>query len=81
MYLFPRPIIDRTQNLLMVVGFLNLYQEDTSLKGNSALFMQFIYHWDHERQALCICPSQWFQPTEEDIYSIIELSRRGEYFP
>jgi hypothetical protein len=29
----------------------------------------------------CVGPDQWYQPTEEDIYFITGLSRRGEDFP
>jgi hypothetical protein len=43
--------------------------------------VQLIRRWDVHRQDFCVGPDQWYQPTEEDIYFITGLSRRGEDFP
>jgi hypothetical protein len=78
--LYPHPITAVTQVLLRNVGLLKYYEEATSLKGHSGFLVQLIRRWDVHRRALC-GSDQWYQPTKEDIYFIIGLSRRGEYFP
>jgi hypothetical protein len=79
--LYPLPITAVTQVLLRNVGLLKYYEEATSLKGHSRFLVQLIHRWDVHRQALCVGLDQWYQPTEEDIYFITGLSRRGEDFP
>jgi hypothetical protein len=63
------------------VGLLKYYEEATSLKGNSGLLVHLIHQWNVHRQYFCVGPDQWYHPTEEDIYFIIGLSRRGDDFP
>jgi hypothetical protein len=63
------------------IGLLNFYQEGTSLKWNSSLLQQLIFHWDHVRHGFKVSLDLWYRPMEEDVYFIIGLSRRGEYFP
>jgi hypothetical protein len=79
--LFPHPISQLTHDLLMDIGLLKFYQEGTSLRGNSLLLQQLICRWDHVRQGFRVGPDLWYHPTEEDVYFITGLSRRGEYFP
>ena len=74
MDLYPQPITDHPQDLLMVIGLMNFYQEDMSLKGNSTLLAQMIHHWDHRGHAFHIGPSQCFQPNEEAISFITRIS-------
>jgi hypothetical protein len=79
--LYPRPSTTATRLLLRNVGLLKYYEEATSLKGNSAFLAQLIHRWDAHQQAFRVGPHQWYHPTEEDIYFITGLSRRGEDFP
>jgi hypothetical protein len=79
--LYPHPITAVTHVLLRDVGLLKYYEEATSLKGHSGLLVHLIRRWDVHRQAFCVGLDQWYHPTEEDIYFITGLSRRGEDFP
>ena len=79
--MYPRPTTPPTQLLLRDVDLLKFYEEATALKGHNILLVQLIYQWDAHRQAFRVSPDQWYQPTEEDIYFITSLSRRGEDFP
>jgi hypothetical protein len=79
--LYPHPITPTTHALLRDVGLLKYYEEATSLKGHSGLLVHLIRRWDVHRQAFCVGLDQWYHPTEEDIYFITGLSRRGEDFP
>ena len=79
--MYPRPITTATQALLREVGLLKFYEEATSLKGHNGLLQQLIFRWNSHRQALRVGPNQWYAPTEEDIYFITSLSRRGVDFP
>ena len=77
-----RPITADTQEILMHVGLLRFYEEAISgLKANSALLRHLIGRWNAHRQAFQVGPDQWYTPTEEDIYFITGLSRRGVDFP
>jgi hypothetical protein len=80
-YLYPHPITAMTRVILRNVGILKYYEEDTSLKGHFGLLVHLIRRWDVHRQVFCVGLDQWYHPTEEDIYFIIGLSRRGEDFP
>ena len=45
------------------------------------LLRHLIGKWNAHRQAFQVGPDQWYTPTEEDIYFITGLSRRGVDFP
>lgn len=79
--MYPQPITTNTNHLLMNVGLLNFYEEATSLREINHFLTQLMHHWDHVHQAFRVGPNLWYQPTEEDIYFITQLSRRGEDFP
>ena len=78
---YPRPITIAMRILLRNVGLLKYYEEATSLKGNYSFLAQLIHRWDSHQHAFTVGPHQWYHPTEEDIYFITGLSRRGEDFP
>ena len=78
---YPRPIIAATQGLLRQVGLLNFYEEATYLKGHSLFMRHFSRRWNAHQQGFWVGINQWYTPTEEDIYFIIGLSRRGVDFP
>ena len=78
--LYPHPSTTAMRVLLRNVGLLKYYEEATSMKGNSSFITQLIHQWDAHQQAFRVGPHQWYHPTEEDIYFIIGISRRGEYF-
>ena len=79
--LYPRPITAATQGLLRQVGLLKFYEEATSLKSNSGFLRHLIRRWNSQQQAFRVGIDQWYTPTEEDVYFIIGISRRGVYFP
>ena len=64
----------------MNVGLLIFYEEVTYVKGNLALLIQLTHHQDHHIQEFKSSLDLWFQPIE-DIFFIIRISTRGEYFP
>ena len=78
---YPRPITTDTQEILRQVGLLKFYEEVASLKAHSLFLIYLICTWNAHRQAFQVGPDQWYTPTEEDIYFITGLSRRGVYFP
>ena len=80
-YVYPHPIIAATQGILRQVGLLKFYEEATSLKGHGVFLRHLIRGWNSHLQAFRIGPNQWYTPTEEDIYFITGLSRRGVDFP
>jgi hypothetical protein len=80
-YLYPQPSTTTMWVLLRNVGLLKYYEEATSLKGNSIFITQLIHQWDAHQQSFRVGPHHWYHPTEEDIYFITGLSRRGEDFP
>ena len=46
------------------------------------MFLRHLIHrWNAHRHAFQVGPDQWYTPTEEDIYFITGLSRRGLDFP
>ena len=57
------------------------HEEVTSLKAHSVLLRHLIYKWNAHQQAFQVGPSQWYTPTQEDIYFITELLRKGVDFP
>jgi hypothetical protein len=79
--LYPRLITATTHVLLRNVGLLKYYEEATSLKEHSKLLEHLIHRWGVHRQDFHVDHDQWYHPTEEDIYFITRLSRRGEDFP
>jgi len=79
--LYPHPISVVTLALLMNVGLLKYYQEATSLKVHSILFLHLIHQWSVQEQVFHVDPNMWYRPFQEDIYFINGLSRRGEDFP
>lgn len=79
--LYPRPIKEDTQGLLRNVGLYKYYEEAQSLKGHFGLLVPLISRWDVRRQAFRVYPGMWYRHTEEDIYFITVLSRKGDYFP
>ena len=78
---YPCPITKATQGLLKQVGLLKLYEEANSLKGHGVLLRHLIRRWNAHRHAFRVGPNEWYVPTEEDIYFITGLSRRGVDFP
>ena len=78
---YPHPITAATQGLLGQVDLLKFYEDATSLKGHGAFLRHLIHRWNAHLQAFRVGPNQWCAPTEEDIYFIIGLSRRGMDFP
>jgi hypothetical protein len=78
---YPHFISQHTHDLLMDIGLLKFYRKGISLRGNSTLLQQLIRRWDHGRHELRVGPDMWYHPTEEDVYFIIGLSRRGVYLP
>ena len=78
---YPFPITVDTQGLLRQVGLLKFYEEDSSLKAHSVFLRHLIRRWNAHRQAFQAGVEQWYTPTEEDIYFITGLSRRGVDFP
>lgn len=76
-----RHIMVETQGLLRNVDLFKYYEKATSLKGHSGLLVQLISRWDVRWQAFRVSSNMWYQPTEEDIYFITGLSKRGEDFP
>jgi hypothetical protein len=79
--LFPLSILHLTHALLMNVGLLKFYQEGTSLMRNSLLLQQLIYRRDHGRQGFRVGLDLFYHPTEEDVYFINGLYRRGKALP
>ena len=78
---YPHPITADTQKILRQVGLLKFYEEATSLKAHSVFLRYLIRRWNARQQAFQVGLDQWYTPTEEDIYFIIGLSRRGVDFP
>jgi hypothetical protein len=79
--LYPLPITTLTHVILRDVGLLKYCEEATSLKGHSGLLVYLICQWDAHRRDFRVGLNQWYHPTEEDIYFITGISRRGEDFP
>ena len=79
--LYPFSITIVTHVLLRDVGLLKYYEEATSLKGHFGFLVHLIRRWDVHQHAFHVSLYQWYHLTKEDIYFIIELSRRGEDFP
>ena len=79
--LYPQPSTAATHVLLRNVCLLKYYEEATSLKGNFSFLAQLIHLWDSHQQTFIVGPHQCHHPTEEDMYFITGLSRRGEDFP
>ena len=77
----PSPYYSTYQGLLRQVRLLKFYEEATSLKGHGVFFTHLIHRWNSRRLAFWVGPNQWYVPTEEDIYFIIGISRRGVDFP
>ena len=78
---YPRPIIADTHDILRQLGLLKFYEETTSLKSYSVFLRYLIHRWNAHRQDFQVGPDQWYTPTEEDIYFITGLLRRGVDFP
>ena len=78
---YPCPITAATQGLLRQVGLLKFYEEATSLKSHSLFLRHLIRRCNAQRQAFRVGINQWYTATEEDVYFITGLSRRGVDFP
>jgi len=79
--LYPQPSTKATHLLPRNVVLLKYYEEATSLKENSTFLAQLIRQWNGHQKAFKICPHQWYHATDEDIYFITRICRRGEDFP
>ena len=79
--MYPHSITVATQFLLMEVGLLKFYEEATSLKGHGGLWRKLIFQWNAHRQDFQVGHNQRYAPTEEEIYFVTGLSRRGVDFP
>jgi len=79
--LYPCSITATMRLLLRNVGLLKYYEEATSLKKNYAFLEQLIHQWDAHKHAFKVSPHQWYHSTEEAIYFITGLSKRGKDFP
>ena len=78
--LYPLCITTKTHALLRNAGLLKYYEEATSLKEHYRLLVQLITWWNARRKVFHVGLHMWYQPTEEEIYFITGLSRRGEDF-
>jgi hypothetical protein len=65
--------------ILRDVGPLKFFDEDKSLKGNMELLYYLICLWDHVIRFFMFDLDLWYQPTIEDIYFIIRLSKSRIY--
>ena len=76
----PCPITADTKDIFKQVCLLRFYEEAISdLKAHSVLLRHLIGRWNAHRQAFQVGPDQWYTPTEEEIYFITGLSRRGDF--
>lgn len=57
---FPFPITHKMESLLRSANLLKFYEEDTSLKGNSAFLLYIIYHSDHGQWEFIVGQDSWY---------------------
>lgn len=51
------------------------------MKAHYGFLAQLILRCSVQDQPFLVSLKMWYRPSEEDIYFITGLSRRGEYFP